>query len=76
MTVGKAIPYIDSVDRVTGHIDYVLNMELPNMLHAKVLRSPYPHAKIVQIDTSSAEKIPGVVAVLKEIGRASCRERV
>ena len=55
MIVGKAMPYIDGVARVTGRIEYVLNMERAGMLHAKVLRSPYPHAEIVKIDISAAE---------------------
>ena len=65
MIVGKAMPYIDGVARVTGRIEYVLNMELAGMLHAKVLRSPYPHAEIVKIDTSAAEELPGVIAILQ-----------
>lgn len=54
----------DGVDKVTGRAVYGADVSLPRMLHARVLRSPYPHAKIVSIDTSEAEKVPGVVAVL------------
>ncbi|MFQ5856507.1 MAG: xanthine dehydrogenase family protein molybdopterin-binding subunit, partial [Anaerolineae bacterium] len=62
---GQSVPYIDGRERVTGHIEYVLNLEVPGMLHGKVLRSPYPHARVLGVDTSEAERLPGVVAVLK-----------
>ena len=55
---------VDSQQRVTGGIDYTLNFELPRMLHACVLHSPHAHARIVKVDTSKAEKHPGVAAVL------------
>jgi CO/xanthine dehydrogenase Mo-binding subunit len=55
---------VDSQQRVTGGIDYTLNFELPRMLHACVLHSPHAHARIVKVDTSKAEKLPGVAAVL------------
>lgn len=62
--VGKNIARPDAYDKVTGGKYYPVNFSLPNMLHTKILRSPYPHAKIVSIDTSAAEKLPGVKAVL------------
>ena len=65
MTIGHSAQYIDSRERITGKIEYVLNLELPGMLHAKVLRSPFAHARIVSIDTSEAEKLPGVFTILK-----------
>lgn len=65
MSISKAIPYIDSRDRVTGSIEYVLNLEVPRMLYGKVLRSPYPHARIISIDTSKADRFSGVVTTLK-----------
>jgi len=55
---------VDSYARVTGGIDYALNYELPRMLHARILRSPYPHARLVKIETAKAERFPGVAAVL------------
>ena len=60
----KPPPMIDAYDRVTGKLEYVIDIELPGMLHAKVLRSPYPHARIRSIDASAALDMPGVVAVL------------
>ena len=68
MKTGQSAPYIDAIERLTGEIEYVLNLELPGMLHAKVLRSPFPHARILSIDTSEAEKLPGVYCVLKGSG--------
>ena len=62
--IGKSITRPDAYDKVTGGRNYPVNYSLPGMLHMKILRSPYPHAKILSIDTSEAEKIPGVRAVL------------
>lgn len=64
MTIGARLPMIDATARVTGSMDYVLNLELPGMLHAKVLRSPHAHARIVRVDASRAAAMPGVRAVL------------
>ncbi|HUR05463.1 MAG TPA: xanthine dehydrogenase family protein molybdopterin-binding subunit [Nonomuraea sp.] len=55
---------VDATDRVTGKADYVINMAVPGMLHAMVLRSTAPHARIVRIDTEQAKLVPGVVTVL------------
>ena len=62
--VGKSTPRVDALEKVTGKAKYGVDVELPRMLHAKVLRSRYPHAKILSIDTSKAEKLPGVMAVI------------
>ncbi|MCS6802321.1 MAG: xanthine dehydrogenase family protein molybdopterin-binding subunit [Chloroflexota bacterium] len=62
--VGKALPRIDGPEKVTGRTVYAADMQLPGMLHAKVLRCPYPHALIKRIDTSKAKAYPGVVAVV------------
>jgi len=53
----------DGVDKVTGRAKYGADVELPGLLHAKTLRSPYAHARILSIDTSKAEALPGVRAV-------------
>ena len=53
----------DGVDKVTGNARYGADINLPGMLHAKVLRSPHGHARIKSIDTSKAEAHPGVRAV-------------
>jgi len=62
--IGKSITRPDAIDKVTGGKGYPVNYSMPRMLHAKLLRSPYPHAKIKNIDTSAAEALPGVKAVL------------
>jgi CO/xanthine dehydrogenase Mo-binding subunit len=55
---------VDAAERVSGRINYVLNFELPGMLVGKILRSPLPHARLVTINASRAERLAGVVAVL------------
>lgn len=55
---------VDARDRVTGQVPYVINVSLPGMLHAAVLRSTSAHARIVSIETASARELPGVLAVL------------
>jgi CO/xanthine dehydrogenase Mo-binding subunit len=62
--VGKRTPRIDAYERVTGQAQYTGDIQLAGMLYARVLRSPHPHARIVSIDTSRAEKLPGVKAVI------------
>ncbi len=54
----------DGVDKVTGRAAYGADFTLPGMLHAVVLRSPHAHARIVSIDTTDAEAVPGVKAVI------------
>lgn len=63
-TVGKAIPFKGGIGKVTGKSLYLDDMELPGMLHAKILRSSYPHARIRSIDVSKANVLPGVKAVI------------
>lgn len=62
--VGKSVPRIDGKGMVTGQTKYVFDLNFPNMLVGKMLRSPHPHAKILSIDTSKAEALPGVYAVI------------
>jgi xanthine dehydrogenase molybdenum-binding subunit len=54
----------DGTDKVTGHALYGADVRFPNMLYGKVLRSPHAHARIRAIDTSQAEALPGVKAVV------------
>ncbi|MGD2124756.1 MAG: xanthine dehydrogenase family protein molybdopterin-binding subunit [Desulfobacteraceae bacterium] len=63
-TVGKRIPKRDAVDKVTGRATYIQDLKAPGMLYGKILRSKYPHAKIVHIDISKAKKLLGVRAVI------------
>jgi CO/xanthine dehydrogenase Mo-binding subunit len=62
--VGRSLPRVDGVEKVTGRARYVADLALPGLLVARVLRSPYAHARIVSIDTSRARRVPGVKAVL------------
>ncbi len=61
--VGKDIGRKDGYDKATGRGLFTSDIFLPRMTYAKVLRSPYAHAKVLSIDTSEAEALPGVVAV-------------
>lgn len=62
--IGKPLPRVEAADKVTGRTRYAADMSLPGMLYAKVLRCPHPHARIVSVDASMAEELPGVHAVL------------
>ena len=62
--IGKRPVRHDGVDKVIGKAQYGADLNLPGMLYAKVLRSPYAHAKIKSLDISKAEKHPGIKAIV------------
>ena len=62
--IGKSLRKIDAVAKVTGATKFADDLMFPRMLYCKLLRSTEPHAKIVRIDTSAAERLDGVIAVL------------
>src|SRR5215510_1310874 len=62
--VGLSIPRPDGPEKVTGRVQYVADIKPRGLLHAKLLRSPHAHARIVRIDTSRAAALPGVRAVI------------
>src|SRR5512136_1011301 len=62
--IGKPTPNVDGPAKVTGEAAYAIDIALPNMLYGKLLRSPYPHAKILSIDTSKALELPGVKCII------------
>jgi len=64
--VGKPIMRVDAFDRVSGTAIYPSDVVLPDMLHAAILSCPHAHAIAKKVDTSAAEKMPGVRAVLKD----------
>jgi CO/xanthine dehydrogenase Mo-binding subunit len=64
MAVGVSTPRIDGIEKVTGEAKFTGDISFSELLEAKVLRSPLPHAEIVAIDASRAEALPGVIAVL------------
>lgn len=66
--VGASLPRSDARAKLRGDAQFVGDMRVPEMLHAKLLRSPIAHGTIVSIDTSAAESLPGVVAVLTGAG--------
>ncbi len=62
--VGKSVPKIDSLGKVTGESKYGFDIKLPGMLYGKVLRGPIAHAWIKGIDASRAERLQGVKAII------------
>ncbi|MBI4312266.1 MAG: xanthine dehydrogenase family protein molybdopterin-binding subunit [Chloroflexi bacterium] len=62
--IGARTRKVDALERVTGRAMYAADIKLPGMLYGKVLRSPHPHARILRIDASKAEALPGVYAVV------------
>lgn len=62
--IGKSLPRVDGIEKATGEIEYVDDVRLPGMIQAVILGSPYAHARIKSIDTSKAEQVPGVLAVI------------
>jgi xanthine dehydrogenase YagR molybdenum-binding subunit len=62
--VGKGHPRVDGIARVTGRAQYTQDLYLPGMLHVRVLRSPYPRARVRRVDASRALALPGVRGVL------------
>ena len=61
--VGRSIPQVDIEAKLRGETAYIADVSLPNMAHAAIVRSPVPHGIIRGIDTSRAERVPGVLAV-------------
>ena len=69
---------VDARERVTGRVPYVINLTLPGMLHARLLRSTAPHARILRVEIDRARALPGVFAVLTGAdidGRTDVRSR-
>ena len=62
--VGKAMPRVDAVSKVTGRTVYADDLTFPGTIHCVLLRSPHPHARIRGVDVREAAGVPGVVAVL------------
>jgi len=62
--IGGRVPRVDAMEKVTGQAKYAADYSLPDMLWCKLLRSPYPHARILNIDTSKAERLPGVKGIV------------
>ena len=71
--VGRAEFRSDGDDKVTGKAIYTVDVKLPGMIHGKILRSPYAHARLTRIDASQAENLPGVFAVITRADQARLR---
>lgn len=65
--VGQNVERLDARAKATGEAKFTVDLCLPGMMYAKFLRSPYPHARIISIDTSDAEDMPGVEAVVTHL---------
>src|SRR5438067_1693154 len=61
--LGTKVPRLDGPEKSTGRARYTFDINRPGMLHAKILRCPYPHARIRTIDTAAAQKVPGFRAI-------------
>ena len=62
--VGQSVRRTDALEKVTGRARYLSDMELPGMAHARLLRSPYAHARLLRVDLRAAREVPGVYAVV------------
>ena len=62
--IGKGLPRIDALPKVTGTAPYTVDLKMPGLIYGKILRSPLAHARIKSIDTSEALKLPGVLSVI------------
>ncbi len=72
--IGKSVPRWDAAAKVTGKARYTVDVELEGMLHAAVLRSPWPHAEVLDLDLGAAATAPGVRAVLALLDRPADKE--
>ena len=64
LTVGHSVPRVDGADKVSGLARYAADLNLPGLLHARPVLSLYAHARIKNINTEAALKVPGVVQVV------------
>jgi len=62
--IGQPLPKVDAMAKVSGETLFADDLAFPRMLYCKIKRSPHPHARILDVDTSAAEALPGVVATL------------
>ena len=74
--VGQRLPKTDAYDKVTGRAVYMNDLTRPGMLHGKIKYSEHAHARILNIDTSAAKKLPGVKAVFDGVRRAGDQDRI
>lgn len=63
LALGKHVPQLNSAKKVTGTLEYAIDVSVADVCHARVLRSPHPHARLLSIDTAAAEAVDGVITV-------------
>src|SRR5204862_3913565 len=63
--VGTSVKRLDGEPKVTGRPRFAADLQLPNMLHCRLVPSPYAHARVARVDPAAALALPGVVAVLR-----------
>ena len=63
VTIGKPVEQVSGPAKATGAAAYTADVRLPGTLYGRILRSPYPHARILQIDTARASALSGVGAI-------------
>ena len=61
--IGRSVPRVDGAGKVTGVTRFAGDVQLPGMVHARLVVSPHAHARLVRIDTSAARAVAGVVGV-------------
>jgi len=66
MAIGEPTPVVDAAEKAMGKVEYTVDLHRPGMLYGRILRSPHHHARIVNVDSSKALRIPGVEAVVTE----------
>ena len=62
--IGAVVPRPEDPASVTGRAEYAVDIDLPGMLHVALVRSEHPHARLADVDTSAALRVPGAVAAL------------
>jgi len=69
LVVGKSIPRIDNIEKVTGRAKYAIDLTVNDMLYAKILRSPHPHARVVSVNADALKENPRVraIATIEEV---------
>ncbi|MEH6471680.1 MAG: xanthine dehydrogenase family protein molybdopterin-binding subunit [Halopseudomonas sp.] len=65
--VGKDLPVLDAVEKVSGTLKNGVDFNVPNQVYGKIIRSTLPHARVIHIDSSKAEALPGVLGVVSHI---------
>ena len=74
--LGKVTPRKDGIAKVTGREQYTVDIHLPNMLHGRILSSPYAHARIKHIDSRDAEAMGAVVITFDDVPKVCYNERI